>query len=120
MAMVSIIVPCYQVEKYIRRCVDSIINQSIGFENIELILVDDASTDGTLEILRKYEKMYPGIIVIECEKNGRQGTARNIGLQYATGKYIGFVDADDWIEPDMYEHMYLIAEEYSVDRKSVV
>ena len=116
MRLVSIIVPCYNVEKYVRRCIDSIFNQTIDFDNIELILVDDSSADRTLEILHEYEQLYSdNIIVIECEKNGRQGTARNIGLQYATGKYIGFVDSDEWIEPDMYEHMYLVAEEHSVD-----
>ena len=116
MIVVSIIVPCYNVEKYIRRCIDSIINQTIGFDYVELILVDDVSTDGTLDILKEYEQLYPdNIIVIECEKNGRQGTARNIGLQYVTGKYIGFVDADDWIEPGMYEHMYFAAKEYAAD-----
>lgn len=116
MISVSIIVPCYNVEKYIRRCIDSIIRQTIGFQNIQLILVDDVSTDRTLEILHEYEQLYQdNIVIIECEKNGRQGTARNIGLQYATGEYIGFVDADDWIEPDMYSHMYFIAEEHDVD-----
>lgn len=70
MRLVSIIVPCYNVEKYVRRCIDSIINQTIDFDNIELILVDDSSADRTLEILHEYEQLYSdNIIVIECEKN---------------------------------------------------
>lgn len=113
---VSIIIPCYNVEKYIERCADSIINQTIGLDRLEVIFVNDASTDSTLEILLEYEKKYENnIIVINCLENGRQGTARNIGLKYATGEYIGFVDSDDWIETDMYELLYEKAEKYECD-----
>ena len=87
MAIISVIVPCYNVEKYVGRCIDSIINQSIGIDNIELILVNDASTDATLDVLSGYEQMYPeSIMVINCEQNGKQGTARNIGMMYSTGE----------------------------------
>lgn len=104
MAEISVIIPCYNVENYIDRCMKSIVNQTIGIENLEIILVDDASTDSTYEHLLKWEAVYPeSIIVIKLAENGRQGAARNIGMQYATGEYIGFVDSDDWIEPDMYE-----------------
>lgn len=107
MAKISIIVPFYNVQSYVDRCMTSLLNQTIGIENLELILVDDASTDDTANILRRYEERYPDqIILIVCEENGRQGAARNIGLQYATAPYIGFVDSDDWIELDMYEKMY--------------
>lgn len=107
MAKISVIVPFYNVEKYVDRCMNSLINQSIGLENLELILVDDASTDDTVRILKRYEEKYPDqVLLILCDENGRQGTARNIGLQYATAPYIGFVDSDDWIELDMYEKMY--------------
>lgn len=107
MAKISVIVPFYNVEKYVDRCMNSLLNQSIGLENLELILVDDASTDDTVKILKRYEEKYPDqIMLILCDENGRQGTARNIGLQYATAPYIGFVDSDDWIELDMYEKMY--------------
>ena len=103
MEKISIIIPCYNVEKYIMECLDSIINQTIGLECLEIILVDDVSTDNTVSILKEYEAKYPEqIMVIMCEKNGRQGTARNIGLSYASGKYISFVDSDDWIHRDMY------------------
>ncbi len=116
MAKISVIVPCYNVSDYIERCMNSLLNQTIGFDNLELILVDDASTDNTLEKLKRYEKQYPNqIILIPCQKNGRQGTARNIGLQYATSPYIGYVDSDDWIEPDMYEKMYEKITTYDCD-----
>lgn len=73
-------------------------------EHMQIILVNDASTDNTLEKLLLWETRYSdNILVITYEQNLRQGGARNIGLNYATGDYIGFVDSDDWIEPDMYE-----------------
>jgi len=101
---ISVIIPCYNVEKIVSRCLDSIIEQSIGIDSLEVIAVDDASTDGTVEVLEQYEKDFPdNIMIIKCENNGRQGTARNIGLLYATGDYISFVDADDRIHKDMYK-----------------
>lgn len=104
---ISIIIPCYNVEKYIDRCVDSLVGQTIGIEHLECIFVDDASTDGTMRKLEIWEKQYPdNILVIACSENRKQGAARNIGIQYASADYIGFVDADDWIEPDMYEKLY--------------
>ena len=82
-------------------------NQTLGLEHMEVILVNDASTDNTLEKLYQWEKRFPeNIMVITYEENIRQGGARNIGLQYATGEYIGFVDADDWIEDTMYQELY--------------
>lgn len=106
---ISVIVPCYNCAEYVSNCINSILNQTIGFENIELLLIDDASTDNTSDILKKYEERYPDNIgVILCEKNGRQGTARNIGLQYASGEYVSFVDSDDWIRSDMYERLLFI------------
>lgn len=116
MLKISIIVPFYNAESYIERCMNSLLNQSIGLECLELILVDDASTDGTLNLLKEYERQYPEQIkLISCSENGRQGTARNIGLQYATAPYIGFVDSDDWIELDMYEKMYEKITTYQCD-----
>lgn len=104
MAIISVIIPCYNVEKYVKRCFESLENQTIGIENMELIFVDDASTDNTWNIIQQFENMYPdNIIAIHCDENGRQGKARNIGMTYATAEYIGFVDSDDWVEPDMYE-----------------
>jgi len=100
---ISVIIPCFNVEKYIDECLKSIEEQSIGIDNLEVILVDDCSTDGTLDVLRKFEQRYPdNCILIPCEKNGHQGTARNIGLQYASGDYVSFVDGDDCIHKDTY------------------
>lgn len=101
---ISVIIPCHNVENMVSECLDSIIAQTIGLEHLEIILVDDASTDDTVNVLKKYEEKYPdNIMLVLCEKNGRQGTARNIGLSYATGDFISFVDSDDWIHPDMYK-----------------
>lgn len=113
---ISIIIPCYQVEKYIDNCVNSLVNQTIGLDNLELIFINDASSDGTLDKLMHYENQYQNdIIVINCEENHKQGGARNIGLNYATGEYIGFVDADDWVETTMYEKLYNKAVTYHCD-----
>lgn len=113
---ISIIMPCYNASKYIDRSINSLLNQTIGIKNIELILVNDASTDRTIDKLIKYEKIYPeSIIVIDSKENLRQGGARNLALQYASGDYIGFVDADDWVDISMYEKMYEKAIEYDCD-----
>ena len=107
MNKISVIIPCYNVEQYIDRCLESVVSQTIGLYMLEIIVVNDASTDGTLNKLYEWEKRFPeNIMVITYEENLRQGGARNLGLKYATGDYIGFVDADDWIERDMYELLY--------------
>ena len=100
MKKVSVIVPVYQVEKYLRRCIDSICAQT--YKNLEIILVDDGSTDGSGEICDKYENIDDRIIVIH-QKNQGLSEARNTGLECATGEYIAFVDSDDLIREDMYE-----------------
>lgn len=116
MKEISIIIPCYNVEKYIDQCVQSLVNQTLSLEKMELIFVDDASSDTTLEHLKAWEQKYEdSILIIACEQNGRQGTARNIGMQYAQGRYIGFVDSDDWVEPDMFECLLEKALEYDCD-----
>lgn len=104
------------MEKYIDRCVESLISQTMDLHEIEFIFVDDASTDDTRRRLEQWEKNYPEcILIVCCEENGRQGTARNIGLTYATGEYIGFVDADDYIEKTMYQKLYDIAHKESCE-----
>lgn len=103
MVKISIIVPVYNVEKYLPKCIDSILNQT--FSNFELILIDDGSTDSSGEICDKYALIDDRIIVIHKE-NGGQCSARNIGLDISSGKYIGFVDSDDFIRNDMYEELY--------------
>lgn len=113
---ISIIIPCYNVEKYIDRCVQSLVNQTIGIENLELIFVNDASTDNTLSRLAAWEEKYPeSILVIDCEENHKQGAARNTGLLYASAPYIGYVDSDDWVEHTMYEKMYEKVKQYKPD-----
>ncbi len=115
---VSVVVPCYNVSNYLDRCMESLVKQTIGIENIEVILVDDASTDdgATWEIIMKYEKEFPDtIIAIQLEQNMKQGGARNVGISYANGEYLMFVDADDWIALETIEHVYQKAKEYDAD-----
>lgn len=103
MAKVSVIVPVYNGKKYINKCVNSILRQT--FKDIEIILVDDGSTDNTLDILREYEKKFPNVKVISSINLGAGG-ARNIGLDASHGEYILFVDADDFLREDMIEVLY--------------
>ena len=103
MDLISVIVPVYKVEKYLRRCVDSIINQT--YKNLEIILVDDGSPDNCPAICDEYAKKDYRIKVIHKE-NGGLSSARNAGLDIADGKYLGFVDSDDYIAPEMYEKLY--------------
>ncbi len=109
---VSIIVPIFNVEKYINRCLESIIAQQQ--EGIEVICVEDCSTDGSKKILQEYENNTE-IKVVYNEKNVGLGEARNIGLSEAKGEYIWFVDSDDWIEPDAIEELYDIATSNKLD-----
>lgn len=104
---ISIIVPCYNVERYIDRCINSLVNQTIGVEVLQLIFVDDASTDRTGRKLMYWQKKYPDSIeVYILPENRRQGGARNEGLRHAVAPFIGFVDSDDWVSVDMYERLY--------------
>ncbi len=100
--MISVIVPVYNVESYLERCIDSIINQT--YQNLEIILVDDGSTDKSGEICDIYAQRDIRVKSIH-KKNGGAATARNKGLKIAKGAYIGFVDSDDYIDPDMYESL---------------
>lgn len=100
--LISVIVPVYNVERYIHECVDSILKQT--YTNLEVILVDDGSTDNSGTICDEYEKSDNRIIVIH-KKNCGLSAARNSGLDIARGEYIGFVDSDDWIEPAMYSEL---------------
>ena len=100
--LISVIVPIYKVEKYLRKCVDSILRQT--FANLEIILVNDGSPDECAEICNEYQKTDCRIKVIH-KSNGGLSSARNAGLDIAKGDYIGFVDSDDWIEPEMYQKL---------------
>lgn len=100
---ISVIVPVYNSEQYLNKCLDSIINQS--YNNLEIIIVNDGSTDSSLHICQKYERNDSRIIVINKPNEG-VSMARNAGLKIATGEYIGFVDSDDTITITMYEQLY--------------
>lgn len=110
---ISVIVPVYNTEKYLVKCIDSIINQT--FRDIEIICVDDCSTDNSLNILKKYEAEDSRVKVIHLNKNKSQGGARNAGLNIAQGKYIAFIDSDDYIEENYLEKMYDKAEKFCCD-----
>ena len=112
MPKVSIIVPVYNVEEYIERCLDSLVNQTL--KDIEIIIVNDGSTDDSKEIIQKYLNKYKNIVYLEKE-NGGLSSARNYGIPYAKGEYIGFVDSDDYVEITMYEKMYNKAVEEKSD-----
>lgn len=109
---VSIIIPVYNVEKYLERCINSLRKQTL--EDLEIILVDDSSTDSSLQICEKFAVEDSRIKVIHKANEGA-GMARNAALSVATGEYIGFVDSDDYVEPDMFKSLYEIAEKYSSD-----
>lgn len=112
MVKVSIIVPVYNVEEYLPRCLDSLINQTLS--DIEIIIVNDGSKDNSQKIIDKYKKKDKRIISL-IKENGGQSSARNYGFKYASGEYIGYVDSDDWVSPNMYEEMYNIAKKNNDD-----
>lgn len=107
---VSVIIPVYNGEKTIKRCIESVLNQTLG--DIEIIVVNDGSTDDTLDILKSFDDRRLSVIT---QENAGQGYARNTGMDAALGEYIGFVDADDTIEAQMYEKMYSLAKEYDAE-----
>lgn len=110
---VSVIIPIYNSEKYLNRTIDSIIKQTL--KDIEIILVDDCSTDSSAKICDNYKDKYNNIKVIHKEKNEGLGMARNTGLEYVTGEFVAFIDSDDYIDQQMYEKLYEDAKEYSAD-----
>ncbi|MDR3222517.1 MAG: glycosyltransferase [Methanobrevibacter sp.] len=109
---VSIIVPIYNVENYLEKCLNSIINQTL--KDIEIICINDCSTDSSLKILNKYEHD-ERIIVINNKENLGLGRVRNIGISVAKGEYIGFVDSDDWIDYRMFEILYENGKKFQTD-----
>ena len=112
MPKVSIIIPIYNVEKYLRQCLDSVINQTLN--DIEIICIDDGSKDNSLSIIRSYEARDARIKVISKPNSG-YGATMNIGLKTAKGEYIGIVESDDYAEPDMFEILYNKAKENDLD-----
>ena len=103
MPAISVIVPIYNVEKYLPQCLDSIIRQT--FSNIEIICVNDGSTDNSSEILADYAQKDSRIKIVD-KKNGGLSSARNAGMKVATGEFISFIDSDDWIDETMLEKLY--------------
>ena len=110
--LISIIVPVYNVEKYLRRSINSIINQT--YKNLEIILVDDGSTDRSGDICDEYTKLDKRVKVIHKENSGQAG-AINLALDCAKGEYIGFSDPDDYINRNFYKNLYILAEKYNTD-----
>lgn len=104
MVKVSVIVPVYNVEKYLRKCLDSLVKQTL--KEIEIIIVNDGTKDNSQTIIDEYVKKFPDNIKSFIKENGGLSDARNYGLKHATGEYVGFVDSDDYIENDMFEKMY--------------
>ncbi len=113
MKKVSVIIPVYNVENYLRKCLDSLVNQTL--KDIEIIVVNDGSPDNSQTIIDEYVKKYPKKVVSVIQENGGQGAARNTGLLHATGEYIGYVDSDDYVEKNMYEELYKKAKEENAD-----
>ncbi|MCM3253617.1 glycosyltransferase family 2 protein [Priestia aryabhattai] len=113
MCRVSIIVPVYNVEKYVGKCLHSLVNQTL--KDIEIIIVNDGSTDNSQVIIDDYVKNYGNKLVSLNKKNGGLSDARNFGLKHAKGEYVGFIDSDDWVELNMYEKLYNHCQETNAD-----
>lgn len=111
MPKVSVIVPMYNTEKFLRPCLDSILKQTL--DDIEIIIVDDCSTDNSFKIASEYAKKHSNIRLVRQAKNSGVAAARNMGLHYAKGKYISFIDSDDYIQDNMLEKMYNACEKTS-------
>lgn len=112
MIKVSVIVPVYNSEKYLERCLESLVNQTL--KEIEIICIDDGSTDNSLQILNNYAEKYTNIIVL-TQQHKKQGAARNLGMLQSTGEYIGFADSDDWVDLEYFEKLHTTAKKYDAD-----
>lgn len=110
---VSVIIPCYNVAPWLERCLDSLINQTLS--DLEIICIDDKSTDETLKILNKYDKKDDRVKLCQLKENSGVAVARNKGMEIATGEYIGFVDPDDFVDLDFYEKLYNTAHKNNAD-----
>lgn len=113
MPKVSVIVPFYNVEGYIEKCLETLVNQTL--EDIEIILVNDGSKDRSIEIVNKFLEAYPEKLVYLEKENGGLSDARNYAIPYAKGEYIAFLDSDDYVEKDMYQKMYELAKKENSD-----
>ena len=113
MTKVSVIVPVYNVEGYLEKCLESLVRQSL--KDIEIIVVNDGATDNSLKIAKKYEEKYSNILKVYSKRNGGLSDARNFGLKYAKGKYVAFVDSDDYVKNDMFLKLYNFAVKNDLD-----
>ena len=109
---ISLIIPVYNCEKYLEKCLESVMKQDLA--GIEVIIINDGSEDNSLEIVEGYKSRFKNISIINQENKG-QGAARNLGIKIAKGEYIGFIDADDYIEPNMISSMYYTAKDNNCD-----
>ncbi len=113
MPKVSVIVPVYNVEKYLERCLNSLVNQTL--DDIEIIIVNDGTKDNSEKIIKEFLDKYPQKIIYLKKENGGLSDARNYGIPYAKGEYIAFLDSDDYIEKEMYKEMYELAKKENSD-----
>lgn len=113
MVKVSIIVPVYNVEKYLAKCLDSLVNQTL--REIEIIIVNDGSKDDSAQIAQRYATQYPEKVMYLEKENGGLSDARNFGIDYANGAYLAFVDSDDFVLPTMMEEMYGLCQKHDAD-----
>lgn len=110
---VSVVIPCYKVERYLPKCLDSLIDQTL--QDIELLCINDGSPDGCADILREYKAKYPEKMVVIDKQNEGVWKGRRDAIAIARGEYIGFVDSDDYVAPDFCERLYVTAKENDAD-----
>ena len=113
MKKISVIVPVYNVDNYLNKCLDSLVNQT--YKNLEIIIVNDDSPDNSDRIIKSYKEKYNNIVYIKNKCNSGLSYSRNVGLKKSTGEYIGFVDSDDYIPLDYYENLYKTIEKEQAD-----
>ena len=110
---VSVIVPVYNTEKYLRKCIDSLVNQTL--EDVEIVIINDGSKDSSEHIIKEYIEKYPDKFVYRSQENSGQAVARNKAIELCNGEYIGFMDSDDFAKTDMFERLYNKAVETDAD-----
>ena len=111
--LISIIVPVYNTERYLAQCLESLVSQTL--EDIEIIVVNDGSTDNSQAVVDMYAALWPQKIKAYTKENGGQGDARNFGIAQSSGQYLGFVDSDDWVKPGAFKSAYLFAQKHRCD-----
>ena len=114
MKTVTFLIPCYNVAQCVNQCIDTMLAESIS-DDIEILLVNDGSKDNTLEVLRDYEKRYPNVVRVVDKENGGWGTAINLGIREAKGKYVKEVDADDWVSTENLPEYIAFLKEHDID-----